>query len=125
MRLVPDSTPRIGVTTAVDPAGAVRVMNVDPGSTAALAGVRVGDELMSVGDVLVADAAFGAKFRLRYVGRPTGAPLPIVVKRGAEAITLRGALAYAPSAPRIAEDPSATPKALRIRAGILRGTVDK
>ena len=125
MRLVPDSTPRIGVTTAMDPAGAVRVVNVDPGSTAALAGIRVGDEIVSVGDVLVTDAAFGAKFRLRYVGRPTGAPLPIVVKRGADAITLRGALAYAPSAPRIAEDPSATPKAIRVRAGILRGTVDK
>jgi C-terminal processing protease CtpA/Prc len=123
--LVPDSTPRIGVATGADPAGAIRVINVDPGSTAALAGVKSGDELVSVGEVLVNDADFGPKFRLRYAGRPTGSPLPIVVKRGTQSLTLNGSLVYAPNAPRISEDPAATPKAIRVRNGILRGTLDK
>jgi len=125
MRLVPDSTPRIGVTTGADPSGAVRVVDVDAGATAARAGVKVGDEMVSVGEIPVSDADFGAKFRLRYAGRPSGSPLPIVVKRGAQTITLRGSLAYATVAPRIAEDPAASAKAIRIRNGILRGTLDK
>jgi predicted metalloprotease with PDZ domain len=121
MRLVPDSTPRIGVTTGADSAGFVHVIAVEPGSTAALAGVRPGDVLTSVGDVEVSDASFGAKFRLRFAGRPTGTPLPIVVRRGAAPLTLRGALIYSASSPRLVEDPSPSPKALRIRNGILRG----
>ena len=81
--------------------------------------------MVSVGEIPVSDVDFGAKFRLRYAGRPSGSPLPIVVKRGAETITLRGSLAYATVTPRIAEDPAASAKAIRIRNGILRGTLDK
>ena len=125
MRLVPDSTPRIGVTTASDSSGAVRVVDVEAGTTAALAGVTAGDEIVSVGEIAVNDADFGAKFRLRYAGRPSGSPLPIVVKRGVGTLTLRGSLSYVAAAPRITEDPAASAKAIRIRNGILRGTLDK
>jgi hypothetical protein len=48
--------------------------------------------------------------------------LPIVVRRGSETTTLRGTLMYGPTAPRITEDPAATPRAIRLRNGILRGT---
>jgi hypothetical protein len=78
-----------------------------------------------VGDIAVSDVNFGAKFRLEYAGRPAGSPLAITVKRGAETLTLRGALAYASSAPKIADDPAANAKAQRIRNGIFRGTTDK
>ena len=125
LRLVPDSAPRIGVTTGADPAGAIRVVEVAPGSTAAVAGVHAGDELLKVGDIQVADADFGVKLRVRYAGRPSGSPLPLVVKRGTETLTLPGVLAYAASAPRIAEEPAASAKAVRLRNGILRGIVDK
>jgi predicted metalloprotease with PDZ domain len=125
LQLVPDSVPRIGVTSAPDPAGAVRVVEVAPGGSAALAGVRVGDELLKVGDIAIADAEFGAKMRARYAGRPSGSPLPIVVKRGTETLTLNGVLAYVQSAPRITEDPSASAKAIKLRNGILRGVVDR
>jgi predicted metalloprotease with PDZ domain len=124
LRLVPDSTPLIGVTTLSDPTGALRVVDLDPGATAARAGVKLGDQLVSVGETPITDVEFGAKFRLRYAGRPSGTPLPIVVKRGTETMTLRGSLAYT-AAPRIIEDPGASPKAIRIRNGILRGTLDK
>jgi S1-C subfamily serine protease len=125
LRFAADSTPRIGVTTGADPTGAIRVVQVEPGSAAATAGVRVGDVLLRVGDIAVADAAFGVKLRAQYAGRPSRSPLPLVVKRGAETITLAGALTYVASPPRLAEDPSASPRAVRLRNGILRGIVDK
>jgi len=125
MRLVPDSTPRIGVTTAADSTGAIRVVRVDSGTAAASAGVAVGDAMVSVGDIPVVDPDFGAKFRLRYAGRPTGSPLTMVVKRGGGTLTLRGVLAYATTTPRIMKDAAAAPRAVRVRNGILRGTVDR
>lgn len=124
MRLVSDSMPRIGVLANTDPTGAIRVAEVDAGTAAARAGVKVGDQLVSVGETPITDVDFGPKFRLHYAGRPSGSPLPIVVKRGAETITLHGSLAYTAS-PRIIEDPEASPKAMRIRNGILRGTLAK
>ena len=125
LRLVPDSTPRIGITTAADASGAVRVVVVDAGTSAAHAGVTVGDEMVSVGEIDVKDPDFGAKFRLRYAGRPAGSPLALTVRRGTKPLTLRGTLVYAAVAPRIAELPSAPAKAIRIRTGILRGTTDR
>ena len=125
LQLVPDSVPRIGVTSAPDPAGAVRVLEILPGSSALLAGVHVGDELIKVGEIPVADSDFGVKMRARYMGRPAGSPLPIIVKRGTETLTLNGLLAYVASQPRIIEDPAASAKATKLRNGILRGLVDK
>ena len=125
MRMVPDSAPRIGVSSGVDPAGNVRVLELEAGGAAALAGVKVGDEMIKVGDIAVNDVDFGAKFRLAYAGRAAGSPLPLTVKRGTETLTLRGALAYASSAPKIGDDPAASAKAVRIRTGIFRGTTDK
>ena len=125
MRLVADSTPRIGVTTAADSAGAIRVVRVDAGTTAASAGVAIGDAMVSVGDIPVVDPDFGAKFRLRYAGRPAGSSLTMVVKRGGGTLTLPGVLAYAATTPRIIEDPTASTRAVRVRRGILRGAVDR
>ncbi len=125
MRLMPDSVPRIGVSTGADPAGAVRVLDLEAGGTAALAGVKVGDEIVTVGEIAVLDPNFGAKFRLGYAGRATGSPLPIVVRRGTQTLALKGTLAYSTSTPKLADDPSASTKAVRIRNGILRGLVDR
>ena len=125
MRMMADSAPRIGVSSGVDPAGIVRVLDLEAGGAAAVAGVRIGDEMVKVGDIAVSDVDFGAKFRLEYAGRAAGSPLPLTVKRGTEILTLRGALAYASSAPKIVDDPTAGAKALRIRNGIFRGTTDK
>jgi S1-C subfamily serine protease len=101
------------------------VMEISAGSAAAAAGVRVGDVMLKVGDVAVDDPNFGAKFRAQYLGKPTGSPLPLTVKRGNETITLRSTLMYGPTAPRIAEDPAASARAVRLRNGILRGTTGR
>jgi len=125
LRLERDSVPRLGVTTAGNPSGAVRVTEVMPGGAGALAGVRAGDLLLKVGDVDVSDPNFGVKFRAAYAGKAAGSPLPIVVRRSDGTLTLEGRLVYAPGAPQIAEDPAASARALRLRNGILRGTVDR
>lgn len=125
LRLERDSVPRLGVTTTGDVRGAIRVTELVPGGSGALAGVRVGDALLKVGDIDVTDANFGAKFRAAYLGKAGGTPLPIVVKRGDDTMTLNARLVYAPGAPRLLEDPAASPRAVRLRNGILRGTVDR
>jgi predicted metalloprotease with PDZ domain len=125
LRIERDSAPRLGVSTAPDAAGAVRVMDVSPGSAGAAAGVRTGDVLVKVGDIDVKDAQFGARFREAYSGRPAGTPLPIVIQRAGETLTLAGRVVYAPGAPRITEDPAASARAKRLRNGILRGTIDR
>jgi predicted metalloprotease with PDZ domain len=125
LRIQRDSAPRIGVSTAPDAEGAIRVMEVSPGSAAAAAGVRTGDVMVRVGDVAVDDPNFGVKFRSEYFGKPTGTPLPLTVKRGDDTLTLRSTLSYGPTAPIISEDPKASPRAVRLRNGLLRGTTGK
>jgi predicted metalloprotease with PDZ domain len=125
LRLERDSVPRLGVTTTGEAGGVVRVTDVVAGGAGASAGVRVGDALVRVGDVEVSDPNFGSKFRAAYVGRAGGSPLPITVRRGEETMTLNGRLVYAPGVPRIAEDPAAPARAVRLRNGILRGTTDR
>lgn len=125
LRFERDSVPRLGITTAGNPTGAVLVTEVAPGGAGALAGVRSGDELVRVGDIEVSDPNFGVKFRSAYAGRPGGVALPIVVRRGAENVTLNGRLVYAPGPPHISEDQGAPARAVRLRNGILRGAVDR
>ncbi|MFQ5890200.1 MAG: PDZ domain-containing protein [Gemmatimonadota bacterium] len=125
--LTTDTTkfPRIGVSTTQDSAG-IRVVSVAPSSAAAAAGVQPDDHLLRVGDVEVDDASFGAAFRSRYAEEPEGSPLEIEVRRGAETLTLRALLRFAVNVTRsVREDANASPKAVRIREGILEGRVDE
>ncbi|NUS47940.1 MAG: M61 family metallopeptidase [Gemmatimonadaceae bacterium] len=125
LRFERDSVPRLGITTSGNPTGAVQVTDVAPGGAGALAGVRTGDLLVRVGDIEVSDPNFGVKFRAAYAGRAGGVALPIIVRRGAENVTLSGRLVYAPGPPHITEDPDAPARAVRLRNGILRGMVDR
>ena len=112
--------PWIGLATNVDSAG-VRVMEVEPDGAARVAGVEVGDYLLRVGDIAVTDPDFGARYRARYARRD-GDRVPLVVRRGTEERTLtlpvRNRLRTVET---VAFDRNASPKALRIRAGILKG----
>jgi len=113
--------PWIGLATNVDSAG-VKVMEVEPDGAARAAGVEVGDYLLRVGDIAVSDPDFGARYRARYARRD-GDRVPLVVRRGAEERTLtlpvRNRLRTVET---VAFDRNASPKALRIRAGILKGS---
>jgi predicted metalloprotease with PDZ domain len=125
LRIAPDSAPRLGVASALDSTGAVRVTEVAPGSAAARAGVQPGDQLVSVGEIPVTDVFFSNRFRQVYGRRPAGSALPLVIRRGGSTMTLNATLAYARSQSRITEDPAAPPRAVRLRNGILRGTTER
>ena len=113
--------PRLGVLTTQD-ANGILVANVQPGSAAEAAGVKVGDYLVSVGDIAVEDQQFGARMRAKFGASVEGTPLPIKVRRGTETLTLAGKLQFGPGELLIEPDPNASAKALRIRNGILKGT---
>ena len=120
MRLVPDSTrPRFGIASVGEDAG-IRVTSVEAGSTAGLAGVRADDVIVAIGEIPVDDPEFGQKLRARYARE--GMPVTIQVRRGTQTLTLRGQIQLDR---RIEADPRASPKAVRIRNGLLRGTVDR
>ncbi|HEU4700067.1 MAG TPA: PDZ domain-containing protein [Gemmatimonadales bacterium] len=124
LRIEADSSrvARVGIQTAFDSAGA-RVTGVVPGGMAEAAGVQPGDLLVSLGDVRVGtDQDFGAAYRQRYGTQPEGTAFPIGVRRGAQTLTLPGKVHYVVDVlQRVTGDPSASPKAVRIRAGIMRG----
>jgi predicted metalloprotease with PDZ domain len=127
LRLATDTVrfPRIGISTGQDDEGIV-VTAVSPETAASAAGVMTGDHLVSVGDVQVADQTFGNAFRERYGDAAEGSDLPIVVRRGTETVTLPARLRFATRTNlTLKEDPDASPKAIRIRQGILTGEVDK
>jgi hypothetical protein len=68
---------------------------------------------------------FGDGFRAMYGKSPAGTPIPVVIRRDAATVNVQVPLRFGLSEPRIVEDASATPRAVRLRNGILRGTTDK
>jgi len=113
--------PRLGVSSAPDSSG-VRVAEVQAGSPADAAGIRVGDYLLQVGEIPVRDPSFGEQFRTRYA-RASGTNLPVKVRRGEQTVDLQIAIRLAERMERrLILDPAASEKAVRIRNGILKGT---
>lgn len=122
LRVRQQQVPRLGVTTSMN-ANGVLVSSVVDNSSASSAGVRAGDYLISVGDIPVEDQQFGARLRARYGASAPGAPIAIKIKRGGEAMTLQGKLQFGAGDIAVEENPNASAKAVRIRNGILRGTI--
>jgi predicted metalloprotease with PDZ domain len=124
LRLQTDSTraPRLGVNTEGDSTG-VRVVAVVPGGVADRAGIRVGDQLLRLGEVTVTDPDFGPAYRARYGTAAEGTPLAVVVRRNGQQMTLNGTVQFVTQTQTsIVPDPNAPAKAVRIRNGIARGT---
>ena len=113
--------PRLGVYTALDSAG-VLVERLEENASAAAAGVRPGDYLLSIGDIPVTDEQFAEKFRAKFGNAAEGSPIELKVRRGGQVLTLTGKLQFAPGDIELAPDPAASTKAVRIRSGILHGT---
>lgn len=122
LRTHQERLPRLGVLTQQSQSG-ILVVNVQEGSSAAGAGVKPGDYLVSVGDIAVEDQQFGAKMRATYGASAPGSPLSIKVRRGTETMTLTAKLQFAPGDMTLEVDPAASEKAVRIRTGILKGTI--
>jgi S1-C subfamily serine protease len=114
--------PRLGLLTVTDSTG-VRVSNVSAGGPAATAGMRVGDVIVSIGDVAVTNDASFDTFRSRYTGTAV-TTLPVKVKRGTENVLLQVPVRLFPRVQtRVLVQPGASAKAVRIRTGILHGTL--
>jgi len=84
-----ESTPVLGVSSGLTTAGQVEVQGVQPGSSAAEAGVEPGDVLVQIGDVTIrGDQDWGEAFRTRFHGQ-NGQAVTISVKRGGQALALQ------------------------------------
>lgn len=116
--------PRLGISTTQDARG-VLIAQLDPEGAAGAAGVREGDYLLGINDMAVEDPTFGAQFRAMFASAREGQPISLRVRRGEQTLTLTAALRLVESGIAISADPNASPKAVRIRTGILRGTVDR
>jgi S1-C subfamily serine protease len=113
---------RVGVSTASDGEKVV-VTEVAPDGAAAAAGVLPGDELVRLGDLQVKDQNFGEEFRARYASAADGTTIPLVVRRdNAERALTLAIRRVTETESHLVFDRQASPKAARIRAGILRGT---
>lgn len=113
--------PRLGIGTSSDSSG-VRISQLGSTGASAAAGARVGDQIVSIGDVMIANDDSFEKFRTRYAGT-TLTTLPLVVRRGAESLTLQLPVRLSSRLrTRVMPLPNAAAKASRIRHGILTGS---
>jgi len=123
LRFVSDTVrePRLGVATATDSTG-LRITQLGSTGAAAAAGARVGDRIVSLGDVPITNDDSFQTFRTRYAGT-TLATLPLVVQRGGETLTLQLPMRLSARA-RTSVTPlsGASAKASSIRHGILTGS---
>jgi len=112
--------PRLGIGTAGDSAGA-RVTAVAPDGAGAEAGVQTGDLLLRIGDIALDTETAFERFRGRYARRE-GEVVPLMIRRGEQELTLQLRIRLVGrEESRVTLDPAPSPKAARIRDGLLRG----
>ncbi len=112
--------PRLGVSTQVDSAGLLVVLT-DPTGVAAVAGIKPGDVITSIGGIATTNPAWES-WRTKYA-KQEGASLPLGVMRGGKAMSVNAIVKMSVMTERKVEpDPAATEKAKKIRDGILKGT---
>ena len=117
--------PSLGISVSGDDEG-LRVMQVVVAGPGATAGVQLGDYLLKVGDLDAADPAFQEKFNDKYAGMPPGGTIPIEIKRGTQRLTLNAPVRFNTSeSSRLIEVTNAAPKAIRVRDGLLNGTLQQ
>ena len=124
LRLVVDRTvqPSLGVSASPDEEG-LRVMQIVISGPGATAGVQLGDYLLTVGGLDVNDALFQEKFNEKFAAMPPGGTIPIEIRRGTQRLTLNAPVRFNTiETRRIIEMANASPKAVRIREGLLSGT---
>jgi predicted metalloprotease with PDZ domain len=124
LQLLTDSVrvPVLGVTMSLEGDG-LRVSGVAPGSTAELAGVQRGDELLSVGDIPGNAPELSEHLRAKYGNAPNASIIPITIVREGKQSSLAGPLQFTWRVNlRIEPLRGASAKAVRVRSGILHGT---
>src|SRR5450759_669744 len=113
--------PRLGISTSTDSTG-VSITQLSPSGEAAEAGARVGDKIVSIGDVTISNDDSFEPLRARYAGT-TITTLSLIVRRGSETVALQLPVRLTTRVQvRVLPIPNAPEKAVRIRHGILTGT---
>jgi predicted metalloprotease with PDZ domain len=117
--------PALGISVSGDDEG-LRVVQVVISGPGATAGVKLGDYLLKVGDLDAADPAFEEKFTRKFAGLPPGETIPIEIRRGTQRLTLNAPVKFnTTEARRLVEMANAPPKAVRVRDGLLNGTLQQ
>jgi predicted metalloprotease with PDZ domain len=117
--------PSLGVATSADESG-LRVMQVVVGGAGSTAGIQLGDYLVTIGGLNVADATFQEKFNAKYAAAPPGGTIPVEIKRGTQRLTLNAPAKFnTVEGRRLIEMTNASPKAIRVRDGLLSGTLQQ
>lgn len=117
--------PSLGVSISEDEEG-LRVMQVVVSGPGATAGVKLGDYLVKVGGLDAADPAFQEKFNAKYAGMAPGGTVPIEIRRGTQRLTLNAPVRFTTTETRrLIELSNASPKAIRVRDGLLNGTLQQ
>jgi predicted metalloprotease with PDZ domain len=113
--------PNLGVSISGDEQGA-RVIALDPTGAGSAAGIRVGDYVVSIGGLDIRDPAFATSFSAKYAGVPPRGTVPVVIRRAGQPTTLNVAANFRTiERRRIVAVTDASPKAVRIRDGLLTG----
>lgn len=124
LRMQSDSVPRMGISLRPEQDG-VRVMELVPGSPAVGAGIKQGDLVVSVNERPAMEVFFAGGFAAMYGGKPAGTQIPVVIRRDSATVNVQVPLRFGPAPPTLVEDPAASPRAVRLRNGLLRGITDK
>ncbi len=115
---------RVGIQTSSD-SGATRVVGVTPGGAYAEAGGQPGDELVKVAEFDASTGSWAEQFRRKYNGAAEGTVIPVTVRRNGQPTTLQMPIRFLTlRSYHIVTDPNASASALRIRHGILTGSVE-
>ncbi len=117
--------PSLGVATSADDAG-LRVMQLVVGGAGSTAGIQLGDYLTAIGGLSVSDPGFQDKFNAKYGTAPPGGTIPVEIKRGTQRLTLNAPAKFnTVEGRRLIEMTNASPKAIRVRDGLLNGTLQQ
>ena len=117
--------PSLGIATSGDEEG-MRVVQVVISGPGATAGVKLGDYLIRVGGLDVEDPEFNEKFNQKFSALPPGSTIPIEIRRGTQRMTLNAPVRFSTTeSRRLIEVTNAGEKAVRVRDGLLNGTLQQ
>jgi len=127
LRLERQTTRRPMIDVAVEPDSAgFRITQVAPRSAAAASGFQTGDYLVAIDDIHLVDQAAVGEFFRRYETADEGTRVVVRVRRDNAVEELETELEFTTTVSyEIAEDPQASPGAVRLREGLLTGEVPR
>jgi predicted metalloprotease with PDZ domain len=117
--------PSLGISVSSDDQG-LRVVQVVVSGPGATAGVKLGDYLVKVGGLDPDEPDYEKKFNEKFSGMAPGGTIPVEIRRGTQRLTLNAPVRFnTTETRRLIEVTNADPKAVRVRDGLLNGTLQQ